>query len=150
MSDHIEVKALGIPRRDEEILVSILDLGERFARPVGGSVHFGELASEAVVREFREELSVDVSVEGFIGTIENRFELGGAHHEVDLVFAVTFDDDRHYERNTMAGHERETDVRYRTVWRTLPDLIAADVPLYPEGLETLLAKETTHVAPPRP
>lgn len=62
---HIRVKALGLHWRAGKLLAAEVrtDSGRiKGVRPLGGSVEFGETAKEAVIREFKEELGVDVSV----------------------------------------------------------------------------------------
>ena len=40
----------------------------------GGKIELGESASEAVAREIKEELGIDISVGGFIGECEHQYE----------------------------------------------------------------------------
>lgn len=58
----IRTVAIGLFRNGNRILVSDgLDpaTGRPHCRPLGGSVEFGELAANALVREIREELGVE-------------------------------------------------------------------------------------------
>lgn len=56
----------------------------------GGHVEFGEFSANALKREMREEVDIDVLSTNFIGTSENIFkdnyESGEIHHEINLVF----------------------------------------------------------------
>ncbi|WP_323677121.1 NUDIX domain-containing protein [Halorubellus sp. PRR65] len=146
--------APGEPAADEpELLVSRLgpfaDDDEVFYRPPGGGVEFGETTAEAVVREFDEELDATMTVEGFLGVVENRFEFcGNRNHECCFAFEVAFADDARYDRRSMHGVEHDSDVTYETEWATLDDLEARDEPLYPGGLRELLETDATRVAPP--
>src|SRR6478752_3952142 len=68
--------ALALIRRDEEILVERgYDTAktEMFYRLLGGTIEFGELGADAVRRELREELGVEIEVGPRIATIENIF-----------------------------------------------------------------------------
>ncbi len=59
----IRVLALGIIWRGDELLLAEgYDPSKRqtFYRPLGGGVEFGERASDALIREFDEELGVDL------------------------------------------------------------------------------------------
>ena len=56
----------------------------------GGHIDFGETASEALVREMREECGVEVEVGRFLGVIENSFlQHGKKHCEINLVYEMT-------------------------------------------------------------
>jgi 8-oxo-dGTP pyrophosphatase MutT (NUDIX family) len=136
--------AVGVVRRGSEILVfDAYDSakGERFHRPLGGGIEFGERSEEAVARELREETGFDVTVGRLLGVLENVFTYEGReHHEICFVHDVTFADSAAYERETfdvvevIGGEE----LRLTAIWVD-PD--ALDAPLYPEGLAGLLAHD---------
>ncbi|WP_247730415.1 NUDIX hydrolase [Halovivax limisalsi] len=140
MSD-IQCKVLGLVRRDDEYLVQHLtDPGASgFYRPIGGGVEFGESSDEALAREFREELGIDLEVGQPVGTIENRFTWNGdADHEFVICRNATFVDDALYDRERFDGIDDGGRIEYEATWRTLDDLADGPEPLYPEGLEGLL------------
>ncbi|SEQ19670.1 NUDIX domain-containing protein [Loktanella sp. DSM 29012] len=63
----IRFKALGLHWRGAAMLAAAVpdDDGRiKGMRPLGGSVNFGETAQAAVIREFREELGIDVQTTG--------------------------------------------------------------------------------------
>lgn len=84
--------AVGLPVRDGHVLLSenhdrVRDL--RFYRPLGGGIEFGETADEALRREFREELDVELDTVEPLGVLENIFTFEGhPGHEYVHVFAV--------------------------------------------------------------
>lgn len=84
--------AVGLPVRDGHVLLSegfdrVRQL--RFHRAVGGGIEFGELAVDALHREFREELDVAIDSAEPFGVLENRFAFeGNPGHEIVHVFAV--------------------------------------------------------------
>jgi ADP-ribose pyrophosphatase YjhB (NUDIX family) len=147
------------PNRDRgsvgarELLVSRLgpfdgDDSGLFYRPPGGGVEFGETTAEAVVREYEEELDATVTVQGFAGVVENRFEfLGERDHELCFVYEIAFADDERYATKSMHGVEHDSDVTYDTEWATLDDLDARDEPLYPRGLREVLETDRSIVVP---
>jgi ADP-ribose pyrophosphatase YjhB (NUDIX family) len=87
--------ALGLFRHNGALLAvegTDPSTGERFCRPVGGEIEFGELASEALAREVTEELSERIRDVGLVGVLENRFVYSGASgHELVFVFDCSFE-----------------------------------------------------------
>jgi len=132
--------AVGVAFRDDEILLSRLRDGEAdetFYRPIGGAVEFGELSDEALVREFREELSVEVTDCELLDTLENTFTFQGTEgHEIWFCYAVEFAEDWPYERDEFEGREPELDETYPAVWHPVDRL--SDVTVYPENLASLV------------
>jgi 8-oxo-dGTP pyrophosphatase MutT (NUDIX family) len=85
--DQIRVLALGIIwRGDELLLMECYDPTKRQTyfrplgggvRPLGGGVEFGEHAREAMIREFAEELGVELVNTDYLCTLENTLTLDG-------------------------------------------------------------------------
>jgi ADP-ribose pyrophosphatase YjhB (NUDIX family) len=103
----IRIKALAVIVRpaDGALLVCEGDdePGVSYARPVGGSVEFGELAQDAVRREIQEELGCDLASVSLAAVLENRFILNGvAGHEIDFVFRGELADVSLYDRESIA------------------------------------------------
>ncbi len=88
----IRFKALGLPRRGDRLLaaeVSNDDGSLKGVRPLGGGVAFGETAQAAVIREFREELGLDVETVGppvFLESIYTHH--GHVGHEIVALFEI--------------------------------------------------------------
>jgi 8-oxo-dGTP pyrophosphatase MutT (NUDIX family) len=141
VSSAIRPIAIGVVRRGRELLVfNAVDSvkGERFHRPLGGGIEFGERSDEAVVRELREETGFEVRVESRLGVLENVFTHEGREwHEICFVFDVSFADPSAYDCETFEVVETVSgvEVRLPAVWVD-PD--ALDAPLYPDGLRELL------------
>jgi ADP-ribose pyrophosphatase YjhB (NUDIX family) len=142
MSGTIRPVALGVIRRGPEILVfDAYDSvkRERFHRPLGGGIEFGERAVDAVRRELREETASEARVTRLLGVLENLFTYEGAQwHEIDFVFEVELEDRTVYERDELGFVETidGTEQAVRAIWVD-PDVLEA--PLYPDGLRALLA-----------
>jgi 8-oxo-dGTP pyrophosphatase MutT (NUDIX family) len=134
---------LGIVRRPDDSLLLTASAdptsGQAFYRPIGGHVEFRETAAVTLVREFGEELGLDVAVSSYLGTLENLFTYNGQPgHEVDLVFAAALADPLLYDEPHFPRLDDPPDDRRHTVWVPIADLLSGPTPLYPSGLLTLL------------
>lgn len=141
--------SLGIARRDDTIFVAKLfdpmD-GDRFYRPVGGAIEFGEDSKDALVREFREELGVTIAVTEYLGTVENIFTFNEKKgHEVILLYLITLPDG-FAATGPVEGHEDDGS-SFTVEWKSISTFTDGDVPLYPDGVLTLLCEENAHVGP---
>ncbi len=62
----------------------------------GGRVEILEPATEALVREFKEEIGATINVDSFLGVIENAWVQDDGHNcEINLVFSATTSDLSH-------------------------------------------------------
>ena len=90
--------ALCVFLRDDKIFVAKgYDSHEDtiFYRPIGGRIEFGERGHEAVIREVREEINLEVTDLTYLGTLENIFEYEGqTGHEIALIYDGRFVDER--------------------------------------------------------
>ena len=81
-----------IKRKNEVLAVACHDpvKNEKFYRLPGGGIEFGETAAEALQREFKEEIGVEISVGKKLGVYENIFTFGNQKgHEVMILHAAT-------------------------------------------------------------
>jgi ADP-ribose pyrophosphatase YjhB (NUDIX family) len=133
----IRTVAVAVCRAGDRILVERgfdRTSGEHFLRAIGGGVEFGERAADAVVREWREELGLELQAPVLLGVLENLFTYEGrAGHEVVLVFTARLADVR-AELETVEG----TGERHSAVWVALDDVRRGAPPLYPAGLLDLI------------
>lgn len=140
MAERIRPKAVCVCRRGESILVGAgYDAAkvETFYSPPGGGVEFGERAVDAVRRELREELAVEVCDLTLLGVLENIFTYEGQPgHEIVFVFEARFTDAALYEREEFVGVEAGQPLVAR--WMPLAQFGPGDPPLYPAGLLALL------------
>ncbi|MDE4915659.1 NUDIX domain-containing protein [Methylobacterium sp. 092160098-2] len=138
----IRVKALGLPRRGDSLLVAEIHADDgrlTGVRPLGGSVAFGERAEDALIREFEEELGITVTVLGGPRVVENIFlHEGQVGHEVLFLFPVALPPGRFDGQERFVFHE---DCGTACVARWC-DLDGLDVPggpeLFPTGLKAWL------------
>lgn len=128
--------AVGVPARAGYVLVSesvdrVRDL--RFHRAIGGGIEFGELAEEALRREFHEELAVELDHVELLGVLENRFTHEGVPgHEVIHVFAV-----RSATLDALPLDAELVVLDEGSPVRWVP--VDTPVPVFPEGILDLLA-----------
>lgn len=135
--------AICVFRHHDRILVAVGHdpIKERaFYRPLGGSIEFGEHSRETVARELREEIGAEVAGLRYLGTLENLFMFEGKQgHEIVQVYDGAFVDTGLYHVESIEGHEDDESIGpFRAVWRSLPEIAAGDIPLYPDGLLELL------------
>lgn len=115
--------------------------GETFYRPLGGGIEFGEKSEDAVRRELKEEINVDVEEIRYLGTLENIFIFNGnAYHEIVLIYDGTLIESRLYNQALITGKEANGD-DIRATWKSLDEFEPGNLILYPDGLLNLLRAE---------
>jgi len=114
---------------------------EIFYRPLGGGIEFGERSEDAVQRELKEELNVDITNLKYLGTLENIYTFnGGSYHEVVLVYDGMLTESGLYDQALILGKEANGD-DIRAMWKSLDEFESGKVILYPDGLMKLLRAE---------
>ena len=137
----IRTVALAVCRDGDRILVErgydhVRD--EHFLRAIGGGVEFGERAVDALAREWREELGLELEAPALLGVMENLFTSNGrAGHEVVFVFEARLADARVYGRDEFTSTEPDGS-RHVAVWVPLDELRHGPTPFKPAGLLDLL------------
>ena len=139
---HIRVVALGLHWRAGRLLAAEVrdDTGRiKGVRPLGGEIEFGESWRTALLREFNEELGIDIIIIGEPLMMENIFvHEGSTGHEVMFITEVAFPD------GAFAGQDRidfreDNGEEIVARWFDLGDLDVDGGPsLYPTGLKELL------------
>ncbi len=151
-TDQVKAKAICVFRHAERILVAHSTdrvKSQRYARPLGGTVEFGERAADALRREIREELGLELRDPCLLGVLENLFVLDGKPgHEIIFVFDAAFVEARSYDAPTLPLAEPGWDGPAE--WATIDSFRAGAVPLYPDGLLALLDRcsPTSRDTPP--
>ena len=112
---------------------------QRFYRPLGGAIEFGEHSADTLVRELQEELGAAVTDLRYLGALENVFTYNGqTGHEIILVYDGAFADHSLYEQPWLDGAE-DSGTPFRAVWLALADCRRPGAPpVYPTGLLELL------------
>ena len=111
---------------------------DRFYRPLGGTIEFGERSSVTAAREMSEELNADVQNVRWLGVLENIFTVHGQPgHEIVMLYEADFVDKTMYERSPIWGQEDDGSP-IKAVWKPLDDFKAGRGRLVPEGLLAIL------------
>jgi len=112
---------------------------ERFYRPIGGAIEFGERGAETLIREIQEELKAEISSLRYFGAVENIFTYNGQRgHEIVLVYDGAFVDLSLYDRPELEGLEHDGST-FKAVWKSIGQMQEEGVPVYPSGLAEMLA-----------
>jgi ADP-ribose pyrophosphatase YjhB (NUDIX family) len=138
---HIRPIAICLFRNGNRILVSDgwdAQKKNAYCRPLGGAIEFGERSADALVREIREELGVEIRDLRLLGVLENLFTLDdNPGHEVVFVYDASFVDESLYQRATLPFHEdgwSSGEAR----WLDLAQAAEVKALLVPEGLAEFL------------
>src|SRR3990170_1329775 len=128
--------ALCLFRRDDGALLVVPGYDtvkrQRFYRPLGGEIEFGERAEEAARREVREEIGAEVDGLLLLGVFENLFVYQGERgHELVWLFEGRFSDASFYDREVIDCDEGGA--RFEAHWLPLA-AFTPETPLYPDGL----------------
>lgn len=104
-----------------------------FYRPIGGTIEFGETSAEALVREYQEELNVEVEILQYVSCLENIYAIGEKlFHEITQLYIVGFKDAAHYTKQTFTVTEGTKTTQAK--WLSLDQLRNPETVLYPLGL----------------
>ena len=125
---------LGIAIKDNKLLVSEgFDKvkNQTFYRCLGGGIEFLEKSSDAIKREFKEEIDVDIIVNDFLGISENIFTYQGKKaHELTLFYSIEISDENYQEEYKVIDDHGETIAK----WIDINEFKNKNKILYPEGI----------------
>ena len=130
--EEIRPIVLGLAIKDNKLPVSEgFDKikNQTFYRCLGGGIEFLEKSTDALKREFKEEINVDIVVKKFLGVSENIFTYQGkdAH---ELVFYYNIDIlDKDYKDEYI-----NTDDNGKAVWINIDEFKNGNKILYPEDV----------------
>lgn len=148
----IKVKALGLHWREGKLLaVEVLDDRGRLTgvRPLGGGIEFGEPWQSALIREFKEELNVDVEIQSVPLVMENIYtHEGEVGHEVLFICEVRFSA-AIFENQSRIEFQEDSGTPCVARWFDLAELDLPKGPaLFPAGLKKALQRK--HDCQPNP
>lgn len=114
------------------------DTDQHFGRPLGGTIEFGELGDETIIREFKEELGIQITDIIYLATLENIFSvLGQQSHEIVRVYRGKLCDPELYKQPYLLGHE-DNGLLLRAVWVSFSTFESGEMILVPLGIMELL------------
>ena len=123
---------LGIVKRGNKVLVGEgydKVKKEVFYRSLGGGIEFLEKSEDALKREFKEELHIDVKVGNFLGVAENIFTYNGKNgHEIIFFYEVEIKDEDYKEKYHVIDDNCDNDA----VWVDVEKFRNKELKIYPE------------------
>lgn len=103
--------------------------GKVFFRVLGGGIDFGELAVDALKREFKEELNATIINEELLCTVENLFEYNGEQgHEITFLYQADFQEEHLYDEVSMPILDNSAAT---AEWVPISEVLSGAVILYP-------------------
>ncbi len=125
---------LGIVKKDNKLLVSRgydKIKKQEFYRCLGGGIEFLEKSEDALKREFKEELSIEIKVGKFLGISENIFNYEGKNaHELILFYNAYIDDKDYKKEYHVIDDNSETDA----MWIDVDKFKNNELVLYPKQI----------------
>ena len=122
---------LGIVKKGNKLLVNKgydKVTNKEFYRCIGGGIEFLENSKDALKREFKEELNIDIEVGGFLGIAENIFTFNGKNaHELILFYNVFIKDEDYKEKYIIDGE-------VNAMWIDINKFQNKELIIYPEQI----------------
>lgn len=124
--------ALGLAIKDNKLLVGEgFDnvKSETFYRCLGGGIEFLEKSSDALKREFKEEIGANINVKNYLGISENIFMYKGKNaHELILFYSIDISD-KDYKEEYIINDDCG---RYKAKWIDIDEFKSKNKILYPK------------------
>lgn len=124
--------ALGLAIKNNKLLVEEgfdNTKNETFYRCLGGGIEFLEKSSDALKREFQEEIDAQILVKDFLGISENIFTYRGKNaHELILFYSIEIPDE--YYKNEYHILDKDDDCKAK--WIDIDEFKNKKKILYPE------------------
>ena len=125
---------LGLVKNDNKLLVSKgYDESKNleFYRCLGGGIEFLEKSKDALKREFKEEINIEIKIGKFLGISENIFNYRGKDaHELILFYDAYIKDKDYQEKYDLVDDDSETEA----IWVDINKFRNKELILYPEQI----------------
>ena len=142
-SRNIQCVAHGLVLKGSKILAyKVEDKVEKrsFYRLIGGHIDFGESASDALKREFKEEIDEEIQIVKKLDVFENIFTYKGkSQHEFVSLFEIKFLSEKPYSKNVIIGHEGPHRT-FKAKWIDFRDFDGIQKVFYPPEILSHLSK----------
>ena len=123
---------LGLAIKDNKLLVSEgFDNVKKqtFYRCLGGGIEFLEKSTDALKREFKEEINIDIVIKDFLGISENIFTYEGKNaHELVFYYNINILD-KDYKEEYVVTHDNGES---KAVWIDINQFKNGNKILYPQ------------------
>lgn len=123
---------LGLAIRDNKLLVSEgFDniKNQTFYRCLGGGIEFLEKSTDALKREFQEEINIDILIKDFLGISENIFTYEGKNaHELVFYYNINILDEDYKEEYVVTDDNGQS----KAVWIDINEFKNKNKILYPQ------------------
>lgn len=123
---------LGLAIKDNKLLVSEgFDnvKNQTFYRCLGGGIEFLEKSTDALKREFQEEINIDIAIKNFLGISENIFTYEGKNaHELVLYYNIDILDKDYKDEYIVIDDNGQS----KAVWIDVDEFKNGNKILYPE------------------
>lgn len=125
---------LGLVKNGNKLLVSkgYDELkNQEFYRCLGGGIEFLEKSKDALKREFKEEINIEIEIGKFLGISENIFnDKGKDAHELILFYDVYIKDKDYQEKYNLVDDDLETEA----IWVDINKFRNKELILYPKQI----------------
>ena len=125
---------LGVVKNDNKLLVSKgydESKKQQFYRCLGGGIEFLEKSKDALKREFKEEINIEIEIGKLLGISENIFNYKGKDaHELILFYDAYIKDKDYQEKYDLVDDDSETEA----IWVDINRFRNKELILYPEQI----------------
>jgi len=139
-------RVAGILIRDGMILLQRPANDTGYAFP-GGHVSFGETNEETLIREFKEEISVDICVDGLQWVAEIFFTWGDKQcHQICLFYRVSLCDESQLELSgTFHAIDELDKINVDLEFSWIPLSVVKEIELYPINAKEKLSEQSNQI-----
>jgi ADP-ribose pyrophosphatase YjhB (NUDIX family) len=134
---NIRVSVLGLIRSRDRLFVSEgYDpvKQETFYRALGGGLEFGEHSSDALQREFQEEIQAELTNIQYLACLENIFVFNGKKgHQLIQLYQCDFADRKFYQLESLAFADAGRECEFTALWMPVDRFRSGELRLVPDN-----------------
>ena len=105
IASYIRPIAVAVIKKDNKVLGCFYKdkvKNQNFYRLIGGRIEFGEKATEALHREFKEELNEEIKINKLLTVVESIFNFEGhPGHKICFVYGAEFTNHETYKKDIL-------------------------------------------------